>query len=128
MDIIPYNQKLKDRARDLRKYSTHAEIFLWNHIKSRQILGYKFLRQRPIGNYIVDFFCKELMLAIEIDGSVHGNQKAEDDFRQGELETLGITFIRFTDGEIRKDLVEVLEELKKVIQTLLASHFSIDPT
>ncbi len=72
------------------------------------MMGFDFHRQKPIDNFIVDFFCNELMLAIEIDGSTH-NEKFEIDFqRQQELETLGIKFLRFQDKEIRFNLDNVL--------------------
>jgi very-short-patch-repair endonuclease len=64
--IIPYNPKLKEYARQLRNNSTRSEIILWKYLKGKQMLGYDFHRQKPIDNYIVDFFCSELMLAIEL--------------------------------------------------------------
>lgn len=65
--IIPYNSKLKELARDLRKQGIYSEVVLWKSLKGKQVLGFDFHRQRPIDEYIVDFFCSELMLAIEID-------------------------------------------------------------
>jgi len=70
-EIIPYNHKLKELARKLRNDSTLSEIMLWNYLNGKQMLGYDFDRQRPIDNYIVDFYCKDLKLAIEIDGESH---------------------------------------------------------
>ena len=69
--IIPYNPILKERAQELRNNSTFSEIMLWNHLKKKQMRGFDFDRQRPIDNYIVDFYCKDLFLAIEIDGERH---------------------------------------------------------
>lgn len=69
--IIPYNPKLKEFARKLRNESTFTEIMVWNYLKKKQMRGYDFDRQRPIDNYIVDFYCKNLQLAIEIDGESH---------------------------------------------------------
>jgi very-short-patch-repair endonuclease len=86
--IIPYNKNLKILARNLRNNSTLSEILLWKQLKGKQIFGYDFHRQKPIGDYIVDFYCSELLLAIEIDGSSH-NEKYEDDvLRQQCLESL----------------------------------------
>jgi very-short-patch-repair endonuclease len=95
--IIPYNPKLKEYAKKLRKTMTFSEVKLWNEIKNGQMMGYDFDRQRPIGNYIVDFYCKDLMLALEIDGITHHDEKVilKDRIRQGELEMLGVSFIRF---------------------------------
>jgi very-short-patch-repair endonuclease len=69
--IYPYNPKLKELARQLRNNSTFAEVLLWNELKNKQIKGYDFHRQKPILNYILDFFCSELKLAIEVDGLTH---------------------------------------------------------
>ncbi len=69
--IIPYNPNLKELARKLRNNSTKAEIILWLKLKGKQMYGYDFHRQKPLDNYIADFFCHELMLAIEVDGYSH---------------------------------------------------------
>lgn len=69
---IKYNPKLKALARSLRKSSTKAEIRLWSYLKGKQLMGYDFHRQKPVDNYITDFFCNTLMLAIESDGYTHG--------------------------------------------------------
>jgi very-short-patch-repair endonuclease len=71
LKIIPYNSNLKELASELRKKMTLSEVLLWNELKQKKILGYDFDRQRPIKDYIVDFYCKELQLAIEIDGDTH---------------------------------------------------------
>ena len=69
--IIPYNPNLKVLAKQLRQNMIFSEVKLWNELKNGQLMGYDFDRQRPIGNYIVDFFCKDLQLAIEVDGITH---------------------------------------------------------
>ena len=79
--IIPYNPKLKETAWKLRNNSTLSEVLLWNRIKRKQMKDYQFFRQKPIDNYIVDFFCYELMLAIEIDGDSHVDKIEEDQIR-----------------------------------------------
>ena len=111
--ILPYNPKLKSIAKNLRKNMTLSEVLLWQRLKQGQLLGYDFDRQRPIDNYIVDFFCKDLMLAIEIDGSSHHSEMAfaQDIRRQKRLETLGIRFLRFKDEEVKKDLDRVVEQI-----------------
>ncbi len=106
---IHYNPKLKQRARNLRNNSTLSEVLLWEEIKNKRILGYKFLRQKPIGNYIVDFFCNKLKLVIEIDGESHTEDRFEYDMgRQKKLESMGITVLRFDDLEVKKDMENVL--------------------
>jgi len=82
--IIPYNPKLKPLAKKLRNNMTLSEVLLWNELKGKRILGYDFDRQKPIDNYIVDFYCKELFLAIEVDGDSHYHDDApiKDAIRQ----------------------------------------------
>lgn len=76
---------------------TFSELKLWNELKNGQLMGYDFDRQRPIGNYIVDFYCKDLLLALEIDGITHQDERViyKDKIRQAELESMGVCFIRF---------------------------------
>lgn len=102
-DIIPYDHRLKDIARKLRKESTLSEILLWQRLKNKQIKGYIFLRQKPILTYIVDFYCPTLKLAIEIDGASHELKEIKDERRQKELEKVGVRFIRFTGSDVKKD-------------------------
>ena len=82
---IPYNPKLKQLAQNLRKKSTLGEVLLWQRLKGKAIKGRDFHRQKPIGNYIVDFFCSDLMLAIEIDGVSHEFKPEQDEKRQKDL-------------------------------------------
>ncbi len=69
--IIPYNPKLKELARKLRQRMTFSEVKLWNELKNEKMMCYDFDRQHSVWNYIVDFYCKDLFLAIEIDGITH---------------------------------------------------------
>ena len=110
--IIPYNPELKELARELRRNMTLSEVLLWNELKQKQMLGFDFDRQRPIGNYIVDFFCKELSLAIEIDGKSHFNKYDYDEKRQEELERLGIQILRFEDIKVKRDVLNILREIE----------------
>jgi very-short-patch-repair endonuclease len=77
--IIPYNPKLKEIAQKLRKQGILSEVLLWKELKGKKMMGYDFHRQKPLENYIVDFFCNELMLIIEIDGSSHNDDTVEND-------------------------------------------------
>jgi very-short-patch-repair endonuclease len=112
--IIPYNPKLKELAKALRNNSTPGEIALWKKIRDKQLLGYDFDRQKPLGEYIVDFFCHELMLAVEIDGISHENQEAfeKDIQRQKDLEGLGIQVLRFKEHEAVNNVRLVLEQIE----------------
>ena len=92
---------------------TLSEVLLWQELKGKQMLGYDFDRQRPIDDYIVDFYCKDLKLAIEIDGDSHTYEEiAENDKeRQLRLEELGVRILRFDDLEIKKDIKYVLNSI-----------------
>ncbi len=116
--IIPYNPKLKEYARLLRKNSTLSEVLLWQQIKNKA-LGVQFHRQVPMLEYIVDFYCHELMLAIEIDGDSHLYKYEYDIKRQGELEKEGVVFLRFTDLEIKRNMFSVGITLEQVVQELI---------
>ncbi len=109
---IYYNPKLKQLARNLRNNSTLSEVLLWDMLKKRQMLGYQFMRQKPIGNFIVDFYCSNLKLIIEIDGETHDYKLTEDVERQQWLEQYGLTVLRFDDLEIKKDMETVLRSIE----------------
>jgi very-short-patch-repair endonuclease len=114
--IIPYNPKLVDVAKKLRKNMTLGEIALWREIKNKK-LGVRFSRQIPIDQFIVDFYCKELQLAIEVDGAIHfkeGHQE-KDAKRQLRLESIGVSVIRFSDLDVKNNLGWVLTEIRNVI-------------
>jgi very-short-patch-repair endonuclease len=116
--IYPYNPKLKLLARKLRNNSTYAEVLLWNQLKNKKLNGYDFHRQKPILNYILDFFCHELFLAIEVDGITHDSeiQQAKDKARQSEIEALGIKFLRFDDRDIKTQMDEVIREILSYVE------------
>jgi very-short-patch-repair endonuclease len=113
--IIPYNPVLKERARHLRNHSTLTEVILWLNLKGRQMRGYDFHRQKPLYHFIVDFFCNELMLAIEIDGGSHDGKDLKDKDRQDFLESKGIHFLRFSVEEVTSEGDRVLERIGKWI-------------
>ena len=113
--IIPYNPKLKEFARKLRKNSTFTEIMLWNYLRGKQIRGYDFDRQRPIDNFIVDFYCKDLQLAIEVDGESHYANPEKDKKKDKRLKELGVTVLRFEDLDVRHKLDKVVESIEKWI-------------
>lgn len=112
--IIPYQPHLKDFARQLRKNSTLAEVLLWDKIKNRGF-GFQFHRQVPLLDYIVDFYCHELLLAIEIDGNSHEFKYDYDVRRQGELENKGVHFLRFSDDEVKQNMFCVLLSIEQTI-------------
>lgn len=112
---IYYNPILKKFSRELRNHSTRGEIILWQHLKARKIYGYQFMRQKPIGQYIVDFYCSRLRLAIEIDGMSHACTQEADAKRQCELEKLGIRFLRFYEGDVIQHSSTVVATIKRWI-------------
>ncbi len=101
---IHYNPKLKALSRVLRKKGTLSEVLLWNVLKGRKMKGYQFMRQKPIDNYIVDFFCSKLKLVIEIDGISHNDKAEYDHSRSKKLESLGLSIVRFYDNDVKKDI------------------------
>ncbi|MFD2725099.1 endonuclease domain-containing protein [Hyunsoonleella rubra] len=117
--IIPYNPDLVPIAKALRNNMTFGEITLWREIKGKK-MGVRFSRQIPIDRCIVDFYCKDLQLVIEIDGAIHfeeGHQE-KDAIRQKRLESLGVKVIRFSDLDVRNNLGWVLEDIGNVIGEL----------
>jgi very-short-patch-repair endonuclease len=116
--IIPYDQNLKLLARDLRNNSTLGEVILWNKLKGKQFLGYDFQRQKPLLKYIVDFYCSELDLIIEIDGKYHEHQDnySKDLLRQSNLEKYNLHFLRFTEKDLRTQLLNVLRVIEIYIE------------
>ena len=103
-----YDPKLKTLARELRKKGVLSEALLWNQLKGSRMLGYQFARQKPIGPYIVDFYCPNLGLVIEIDGDSHRERFEHDMQRQRDLEAMGLEVSRFTDQNVKQDVSNVL--------------------
>jgi len=122
--IIPYNPKRKDFAKKLRHNMTFSERVLWKAIKNGQVMGYDFDRQRMIGNYIVDFYCKDLQLALEVDGITHLNDEArkKDSIRQNELEIAGVRFLRF-DALL---VINKVEAIIKEIENWILKHEEVN--
>ena len=122
--IIPYNPKLKELARQLRNNSTKAEIILWQKLKRKQLHGYDFHRQKPIDNYILDFFCHELMLGIEVDGYSHQLVEVfkKDKIKESLMLELGISLLRFSDEQVLKDMDNVLRAIEDYIHNHEKTH------
>jgi very-short-patch-repair endonuclease len=114
---LPYNKDLKEFSRKLRNNSTLGEILLWQKLRAGSIMNYTFNRQKPLGRYIVDFYCKPLKLVIEIDGSYHfeDEQKIKDKLRQQILEKMDLSFLRFSEQQIRKDMDIVVKAIEQYI-------------
>ena len=108
---MPTNPEILRRARELRQSMTPAELILWKHLRSRRFNSYKFRRQRPIGPYIVDFFCRDALLIVELDGDSHAGKEDADKKRQGELEQCGYKLLRFWNPEVYDELESVLDTI-----------------
>jgi very-short-patch-repair endonuclease len=105
---------MRERRKDLRKFSTPQEYKLWFYLKGKNF-GVKFRRQQGVGPYIVDFYCKEKNLVIELDGPQHKQEKEYDTERDSYLKTLGIKVLRFWNNEADKNIEGVLNEIRKNI-------------
>ena len=115
--MLPYNGNLKQISRQLRENMTDAERHLWAKIRMKQLKGYQFYRQKPIGDYIVDFFCPRAKLVIEVDGGQHSsNEIVEDDrIRDEYMSSLGLRVLRFTNIEVLKRVEGVVESIEQEI-------------
>jgi len=117
-DIIPYDGKIKQISRTLRKNQTPAEVVLWARLRRNQ-LGYGFTRQKILGPYIVDFYCKQSKLVIEVDGSQHygGPGCSRDKTRDEYLKHEGLRILRITDNEVATNLVGVMLAIISMLGT-----------
>jgi len=116
---LPYNKKLTERAKELRKNMTPAEKKIWHEVlRNRQFENLRWLRQRPIDNFIVDFYCAKLKLVLEIDGDSHFTEdnKIYDEERTKILEQYGLTVIRFTNKEVMQNMSGVYQTLLQQIE------------
>ncbi len=111
---LPYNPELVSRAKELRKNPTHTERKLWYDCLRKS--EFTFLRQRPIDHFIVDFYCKELKLVIEIDGETHYTEhgKGYDKERTSILEGYGLKVIRFSNKDLLENLTAVCSEIRRI--------------
>ena len=115
---LPYNPKLTTYARANRKTPTPAETTLWQKLlRNRQFHGYKFLRQKPIGPYVADFYCAELKLVVEIDGDSHAEQEAYDAERSAYLARQGIRILRYTNIDVSQQLAGIYDDLNTHLET-----------
>ena len=115
---IYYNPKLQQLARNLRNNSTLSEVLLWYELKGRKMMGYQFMRQKPIGDFIVDFYCSKLKLVIEVDGDSHITEVVyEKDLRKTEyLKSLGINVLRIDDLDVKLEISIVIRETEQYIE------------
>ncbi len=108
-----YNTKLKGQSRWLRRNMTDAERLLWSKIRSKQLKGYQFYRQRIIGNYIVDFYCPKAKLVIELDGGQHYSKKGieKDNIRDNYIDGQNLKVLRFSDRDVFENINGVVDKI-----------------
>jgi very-short-patch-repair endonuclease len=115
--MLKYHPQLRTRARKLRSHLTDAEQRLWSRLRGKQILGIQFYRQRPIGNFIVDFYAPTVRLVVEVDGAQHlETAQARYDAQRSEyLAAIGLKVLRFDDRLVLLDLESVTQEIFRVV-------------
>ena len=107
----------------MRRVPTRGEALLWKAIRRRSIDGWKFRRQAIIAGYIADFYCAELRLAVEVDGGIHLDRRADDEVRDADLRALGVRVWRISDADVQSRLHEVLHDLRDRCQRAVTSPF-----
>nr|WP_305906569.1 endonuclease domain-containing protein [Methylomarinum sp. Ch1-1]MDP4519258.1 endonuclease domain-containing protein [Methylomarinum sp. Ch1-1] len=114
--ILPYDKALKANSRALRSNLTDAEQKLWQGLRRKQINGWQFYRQKPIGPYIVDFYCAAARLVVELDGSQHfeAQHREADQNRDEYLRSLGLTVLRFDNRQVLAETEAVLEVIRRI--------------
>ncbi|MFA6355084.1 MAG: endonuclease domain-containing protein [Candidatus Paceibacterota bacterium] len=117
MKFILYNKKLVSRARELRKERTEAEIIFWNKVlKNKEVASYKFTQQKPLDDFIADFYCSKLLLVIEIDGGVHNELKIRDKERSEILlYKYGIKVVRYKNNDVLNNTGYVISDFKNQV-------------
>ncbi len=116
-----YEPKLKQSSRQLRNNSTDAESLLWAKIRMRQLNGFLFYRQKPLGGYIADFYCPKAKLVIEVDGGQHLTPDAieNDRVRDEYMKNIGLKTLRFTNIDVIENINGVLETIEKSLSNSL---------
>ena len=120
VENLPFNIKLKSRARSLRKAGNYSEVVFWQQVHKGKFHAIDFDRQRIIGNYIVDFYVKTLGLVVEIDGESHNNKEEYDEKREAYLQSLELKIFKTTNIRVLHDLGNVIKEL----ESFIIKHYS----
>jgi very-short-patch-repair endonuclease len=116
-DYIPYKRKLTELARKNRNNPSPAEKKIWYEVLCRKRFeGYKFTRQKPIANFIVDFYCSKLRLVIEIDGDSHAESKEYDETRTNILNQYGLRVLRYTNRDVMNNIEGVYQDLMRIVE------------
>ena len=120
--MLAYSSRLKEFSRKLRTDMTDAEQLLWKYVRRKQLCGIQFYRQKPIGNYIVDFYAPAAKLVVEIDGGQHFSDEyfRRDQKRDAYLSSLDLKVLRFDNRQVLKSLGDVLSEIHRQIEIMLS--------
>jgi very-short-patch-repair endonuclease len=111
----------KELARELRQDMTLEEKILWHYLRGRNLAGFKFRRQQVIDGFIVDFYCHEAGLILEIDGGIHEKQKGYDVARDRIIASRGLVILRITNESIRNELYDTLAYIRKICKELVGN-------
>jgi very-short-patch-repair endonuclease len=119
--MLPYNKKLKPLSQKLRSTMTDAEIALWAKLRKRQLGGLQFYRQKPLGQFIVDFYCPSARSVIELDGGQHYTDEgsSSDAFRDSALSDMGLHVLRFSNLHVLGNIDGVLDEIVRHLEAEL---------
>lgn len=122
--MLDYNKKLKTNSRQLRSNSTDAEILLWSRLRRKQLLNVQFYRQKPIGNYIADFYAPLVKLIIEVDGGQHYEEKhlRKDQERDFFMRQQGLRTLRFNNLQVLQSINDVMDVIFNVLDSYLSKH------
>jgi very-short-patch-repair endonuclease len=125
--MFHYERHLRAYSRSLRKDMTDAEMKLWSRIRGKQLRGVQFYRQKPLGGFIVDFFCPKAKLIIELDGGQHYSAAglAKDETRDGFFKKAGLKVLRFSDREVFERLEAVLEKIDAYVSSQISPSPSL---
>jgi len=112
--MLPYNRNLKRHSKQLRRNMTDTERHIWARLRMKQLNGYQFYRQKPVGDYIVDFYCPRAKLVIEVDGGQHFSDEMTeyDRIRDEYMSSLGLRVLRFTNTDVLTNIESVLESIR----------------
>jgi very-short-patch-repair endonuclease len=115
--MLSYNKNLRNYSRSLRRDMTEAEKLLWSKLKYKQLKGFQFNRQKPIGNYIVDFYCLSAKLVIELDGGQHYTEenRLKDKVRDEYMAGIGLRVLRFSDRDVFENIDGVVEMIMRYL-------------
>ncbi|MCP4604714.1 MAG: endonuclease domain-containing protein [Proteobacteria bacterium] len=127
--MLRYDKGLKDHSRRLRSSMTEAETALWARLRRKQLLGLQFNRQKPLGRFIVDFYCPSANLVIELDGSQHYTQegKVSDGLRDEELRKMGLFIMRLSNLDVLNNMDGVITMIYRYLETQLSKTETKSP-